>query len=67
LKIDFWNASSRLKLWGMWRPELICPLTWRLDFTGAGKPHTNCMWCIWNVSRWRATEFRPLAKPVVGN
>src|SRR5690348_3428903 len=48
LKINFWSAKKRRLLWYQWQPYLIAPLTWRLDFTGAGSPHTDCMWCLWD-------------------
>src|SRR5262249_6008852 len=48
LKINFWSAKSRMSLFHQWRPYLVAPLTWRLDFTGAGSPHTDCMWCLWD-------------------
>jgi hypothetical protein len=64
LKIDYWNAATRRGLFEEWRPSLFCPLTWRLDFTGAGRPHTNCAWCIWDPRDYRHTRFLPLAKPV---
>src|SRR5215469_6386229 len=35
LKINFWSAKKRMALFAQWRPYLIAPLTWRLDFTGA--------------------------------
>jgi|SRR5690348_17160027 len=64
LKINFWNARKRIPLWNLWRPYLIAPLTWRLDFTGAGAPHTDCMWCLWDRSYNVAlTAFEPLQKP----
>lgn len=63
LKANFWNAAIRLPVWNLWRPYLIAPLTWRLDFTGAGAPHTDCMWCLWDRAVIPGVEFRPLRKP----
>ena len=38
------------------------PLTWRLDFTGAGAPHTDCQWVIWEGLAFE-TSFQPLQRP----
>jgi hypothetical protein len=61
LKVNFWSAASRFSLFSQWRPYLIAPLTWRLDFTGTGAPHTDCMWCLWDRAS-RGTGFEPLAR-----
>lgn len=68
LKMNFWNAhTKRRETWETWRPYLIAPLTWRLDFTGAGRPHTDCMWCLWDrASPHVGTQFQPVHKPVQG-
>ena len=64
LKVNFWSVKSRMSLFAQWRPYLIAPLTWRLDFTGAGSPHTDCMWCLWDATKNNTeTEFEPLARP----
>jgi hypothetical protein len=42
--------------------RVIAPLTWRLDFTGAGAPHTNCQWVIWDRLDF-ITTFELLRKP----
>lgn len=47
LKMSFWNASSRTKLWKRRPPKAIHPLTWRPDFTGQGSPFLNLQWCVW--------------------
>jgi hypothetical protein len=62
LKINFFSAAKRLNVWGTWRPRLVAPMTWRLDFTGAGSPHTDCMWVLWDRSD-RLTEYELLRKP----
>jgi hypothetical protein len=69
LKINFWNASTeRRKTWETWRPYLVAPLTWRLDFTGAGRPHTDCMWCLWdNEYPYPETQFEPLVRGTMPN
>lgn len=65
LKMTFWNAAARRKVWGVWRPFSVHPLTWRLDFDGRGAPTMDCMWCIWQPRAGReATKFEPLARPM---
>ena len=61
LKASFWSAASRLQTWDRWPPYAAHPLTWRLDFTGAGSPHTDCTWFLWD--RTSPPLARPLAKP----
>lgn len=65
LKINYWSVARRLALWELWRPRIIAPLTWRLDFTGAGSPHTDCMWVVWERANALApTDYGLLPKPV---
>jgi len=47
LKADFFAAKKHEWVFEEWRPCKMLALTWRLDFTGAGAPHTNCMWVLW--------------------
>jgi hypothetical protein len=61
LKADFFSSKKSLPVFESWRPRIIAPLTWRLDFTGAGAPHTNCQWVIWNGQG--SITFEPLRKP----
>lgn len=60
LKINYWSAARRIGLFELWRPSKILPLTWRLDFTGAGAPHTDCMWVLWNGRAIKQTTFELL-------
>lgn len=62
-KIQFWNASSRLKLWDLWKPAAVYPLTWRPDFTGQGSPTMDCMWVVWDRNHQGDCVFEPLVKP----
>jgi hypothetical protein len=48
LKANFFSSKRSLGVWNTWRPRIIAPLTWRLDFTGAGAPHTDCQWVLWD-------------------
>lgn len=48
LRADFFNAAEHARIFAIRAPSAIAALTWRLDFTGAGAPHTNCIWAIWD-------------------
>jgi hypothetical protein len=63
LKADFFSSKKSLAVFETWRPRIIAPLTWRLDFTGAGAPHTNCQWVIWNGLNLHHPTFQLLRKP----
>ena len=65
LKANFLRAGKRLRLFDDRPPARIYPLSWRPDFTGAGAPHTDCAWFVWDKS-WpiRHTRYmRPLERP----
>lgn len=50
MKIDYWNAISRLPLWEKHIPAFYLPLTWRPAFLKAERgnsPLMNCAWCVW--------------------
>jgi hypothetical protein len=50
MKIDYWNAISRLPMWTETRPAFYLPLTWRPAFLKAERgnsPLMNCAWCVW--------------------
>lgn len=57
LKADFWSAKRHSGIFALWPPALILVLTWRLDFTGAGAPHTNCLWCLWDADKHYEMPF----------
>lgn len=63
LKMTFWNAATRIKIWNWWQPTAIHPLTWRLDFDGRGAPTMDCMWCLWEPGA-KDTRFEPIARPM---
>lgn len=64
LKIDFWNAANRMQQFREFPPAAVYPLMWRLDFTGAGRPHTNCMWATWEPGD-APTKFEPILRPML--
>lgn len=50
MKIDYWNAVSRLPLWERRIPQFFMPLTWRPAFLAkerGNSPLMNCAWCVW--------------------
>ncbi len=64
--VNFWHAKSRIALFDRRRPSAIHPLTWRLDFTGSGRPYFNVIWTVWRPRAFgagRDTAYRPLHRP----
>jgi hypothetical protein len=49
LKSTFWHAGDRGRLWKIWQPSIVYPLTFRLDFLNLGRPTMECSWFIWDV------------------
>jgi hypothetical protein len=50
VKIDYWNAVSRLPLFERRRPTFFLPLTWRPAFLKkerGNSPLMNCAWVVW--------------------
>lgn len=50
VKIDYWNAISRLPLFERRRPTFFLPLTWRPAFLRkerGNSPLMNCAWVVW--------------------
>lgn len=60
-KIQIWNAANRLQLWHDHPPKAIHPLTWRVDFSGQGRPTMDCCWCVWSDEIPFSNE--PLERP----
>lgn len=65
IKATFWNAAKRVPLFRRYTPNMILPLTWRLDFTNRGSPTMDCIWCVWG-SAVPGPVFEPLQKPTMG-
>lgn len=66
LKANFFNVAKNRKLFDRRRPLAVLPLTFRLDFTGAGSPHTDCLWAVWWGTPGQ-TLFEPLRKPAAAD
>ena len=63
VKSTFWHAASRAELFRRWPPSDIYALLWRLDFTGAGRPHRDCIWCVWRSRGRGLTRYHLLPRP----
>ncbi len=63
LNTNFWHAASRQKLFASRPPDVIHPLTWRLDFTGSRRPYFNCCWTVWRPNRGAFPYYIPLHRP----
>ena len=64
LKSNYWHAQKRHPLFMRHRPVRIRPLGWRVDFTGGGSNHFDCIWCVWMPDQQSTTEYcAPLEKP----
>jgi hypothetical protein len=50
LKANYFHADCRVGLFNERKPARIYPLAWRVDFTGGGANHFDCMWVIWDVT-----------------
>lgn len=62
VKIDYWNAISRLPLWEKHIPAFFLPLTFRLAFLKEERGNSPLMNCAWVV--WTADEFRDLGTDI---
>ena len=64
LKANYWNTIGRVPLFRECRPARIRQYSWRIDFTGGGSNHFDCMACIWMPGSTEPTEFcEPLQRP----
>lgn len=64
LKATYWHAIERQGLFRRHPPAAIYPLTWRLDFTGAGSPALETAWMVWDQDAPRSPwpPYCPLTK-----
>lgn len=63
LKSTFWHARNRRDLFERTQPAMICPLLWRPDFLGLGRPTMEVMWCIWKKGHTGPPSYHLLPKP----
>ena len=64
LKATFFSAACRIKLFDQHRPTMVYPLTWRLDFSGQGRPVMECAWFVWRNQNSQTTDYQLLQKPM---
>lgn len=65
LKMQYWNAASRLPFFAEHRPAFVLPLTWRLAFLESerGKsPLMDCAWVVWSEHGEEHCVFEPLKR-----
>lgn len=64
LKANYFHAQGRIPLFRDYRPVRVYPVGWRIDFTGGGSNHFDCIWCVWMPGSNKYTEYcSPLGKP----
>lgn len=64
LKCNYWHTSGRLPLWHSHKPVRVYPYSWRIDFTGGGGNHFDCIAVIWIPGSTEKCEYcDPLEKP----
>lgn len=59
LKSTFFHARSRLYLLEQYPLARVMPLTWRLDFTGQGRPTMECSWFEWRKGYTGLPQYSP--------
>jgi hypothetical protein len=47
LPLNFFCAKKRLKLFNEHPPAAVCPMTWRMDVKGLGRPTMSMQWVVW--------------------
>lgn len=67
LKANYWNTSGRIPLFREFKPVRIYPYSWRIDFTGGGSNHFDCIYVAWMPNQsYGICEFcDPLERPKV--
>lgn len=66
LKANYWNTKNRISLFMEHKPVRIRPYSWRIDFTGDGNNHFDCIFVIWMPGMSGHCEFcDPMEKPKV--
>lgn len=63
LKSTWYHAVSRKPFFDRIRPFVKLDLTWRVDFSGQGRPTMECSWFIWKRGYTDYPTFRPLERP----
>ncbi|MER9176249.1 hypothetical protein NKH72_21975 [Mesorhizobium sp. M0955] len=63
LKSTWYHAAARTGFFYRLPPFLKLDLTWRVDFSGQGRPTMECSWFIWKRGHTGPSTFRPLERP----
>ena len=63
LKATYFHAASRVDLFEGTPISRIMPMSWRLDFTGRGRPTMECSWFEWQ----RGYKGEPVYGPILRN
>jgi hypothetical protein len=64
LKANYWNAKTRIPLFVEHKPVRVYPYSWRIDFTGDGANHFDCIFVVWIPAQSGNCEFCiPLERP----
>lgn len=64
LKANYFHAQKRIPLFREFRPVRVHPVGWRVDFTGGGSNHFDCIWVVWVPAEQGHTEYcQPLERP----
>lgn len=66
LKANYWNTKNRISLFREHKPVRVRPYSWRIDFTGDGNNHFDCIFVVWMPQFSSRCEFcDPMEKPKV--
>ena len=65
LKSQYWHVAKRAALFEEMPPAYVLPLTWRVDFSGGGRPTMEVVWNVW-IEGDTNTKYRPLGRVRLG-
>lgn len=62
LKATFYHADERFALFEEFKPARICPLTFRVDFSGEGRPTMETSWYLWAPTLQPVGLYQPIRR-----
>lgn len=66
LKANYFHADCRIKLFNDYTPARVYPVGWRIDFTGGGANHFDCIWVVWDKRQsGRCLYMPPMERPEI--
>ena len=66
LKANYFHADCRIKLFQDLPPARVYPIGWRLDFTGGGANHFDCIWVVWSMfHEGQCLYMPPMERPEI--